>query len=212
MNDAEYSFDDLLCRSLMLFRQFRLYDDCMEEENAYELLRVAEQIVTGNKNGVCVAKLGCVVECLAHKYYIDEDTDKILEEVDTFLMKFWKGIKQPSPEAFATSLWLGEYFLLRFKNHNSKERGRSKKMLSKVMSAMADMLRKPEKQKELCLTSFCVFEEALDWVKQVCDTNICEKQVVALLERLYRFQELGLLHEGERAQSILRQKIWEFYY
>lgn len=212
MNDAEYSFDDLLCRSLMLFRQFRLYDDCIEEENAYKLLRVAEQIVTGNKDGVCVAKLGCVVECLAHKYYINDDTDDILKDVDTFLVKYWKGLKQPSPEVFIASLWVGEYFLLRFKNPNSRSHGSSKKMLSKVLSSMADILRKPEKQKITCLNSTSVFEETVDWIKQICDANVCEKQVVTLLERLYHCQEIGLLHEDEGCRSLLRQQIWELYY
>ena len=30
MNDIDCSYDDLLCRSLSLFRQFRLYDDRIE--------------------------------------------------------------------------------------------------------------------------------------------------------------------------------------
>lgn len=65
-----------------------------------------------------MAKLGCVIECLAHRFYINDNTDGILEEVDTFLIKFWKGIKQPSSEAFIASLWVGEYFLLRLKIRN----------------------------------------------------------------------------------------------
>lgn len=54
---------------------------------------------------------------------------------------------------------------------------------------MADMLRKPEKQKVLSLSSVAVLEETVDWVKEVCDVHICEKQVVILLERLYYLQE-----------------------
>ena len=108
MNDADCPFDDLLCQSLSLFHQFRLYDDRMEEDNAFKFLREAEKVVADNKDGVCVAKLGCVIECLAHRFYINDNTDGILEEVDTFLIKFWKGIKQPSSEAFIASLWVGE--------------------------------------------------------------------------------------------------------
>ena len=40
---------------------------------------------------------------------------------------------------------------------------------------MADMLRKPEKQKVLSLSSVAVLEETVDWVKEVCDVHICEK-------------------------------------
>ena len=40
MNDIDCSYDDLLCRSLSLFRQFRLYDDRIEEDNAFVFLRV----------------------------------------------------------------------------------------------------------------------------------------------------------------------------
>ena len=38
MNDIDCSYDDLLCRSLSLFRQFRLYDDRIEEDNAFVFL------------------------------------------------------------------------------------------------------------------------------------------------------------------------------
>lgn len=110
MNDIDCSYDDLLCRSLSLFRQFRLYDDRIEEDNAFVFLREAEKVVSDTRNGVCVAKLGCVIECLAHRFYINDDTDVILEEVDVFLIKFWKGLKQPSPETFIASLWLENTF------------------------------------------------------------------------------------------------------
>lgn len=211
MNDTDCPFDDLLCRSLSLFHQFRLYDDCIEEENAFKFLREAEKIVSATKNGVCVAKLGCVIECLAQRFYIDDDTDGMLGEVDTFLIKFWKGLKHPSVEAFVASLWIGEYFLLRLKNPKSHTYGRSKKMVSKILSFMADMLRKSEKQKVLCLSSTDVFEETVDWVKEVCDMHICEKQMVVLLERLYSLQERGMLQQEEVGKNILRQQIWDFY-
>ena len=81
MNDTDCLFDDLLCRSLSLFHQFRLYDDCVEEDNAFKALREAEKIVSNTRNGICVAKLGCVIECLAHRFYIDDDTDGVLGEV-----------------------------------------------------------------------------------------------------------------------------------
>lgn len=212
MNDTDCPFDDLLCRSLSLFHQFRLYDDCIEEDNALKALREAEKIVSDTKNGVCVAKLGCVIECLAHRYYIDDNTDGMLGEVDTFLIKFWKRLEYPSAEAFTASLWIGEYFLLRLKNPKSRVHSRSKKMVSRILSFMADMLRKPEKQKNLCLSSVDVFEETVDWVKEVCDMHICEKQMVHLLERLYSLQEKGMLQQDEAGKNVLRQQIWDFYY
>ena len=188
MNDADCSFDDLLCQSLSLFHQFRLYDDRMEEDNAFKFLREAEKVVADN-------------------------TDGILEEVDTFLIKFWKGIKQPSSEAFIASLWVGEYFLLRLKNPESRFRSRSKKMVSKILSFMADMLRKPEKQKALTLSSVVVLEETVDWIKEICDMHICEKQLVVLLERLYHLQEIGMLQQEEdETKNTLRRQMWDFYY
>lgn len=212
MNDTDCPFDDLLCRSLSLFHQFRLYDDCIEEDNAFKSLREAEKIVSDTKNGVCVAKLGCVIECLAHRYYIDDDTDGVLGEVDSFLIKFWKRLEHPSTEAFTASLWIGEYFLLRLKNPKSRAHSRSKKMVSRILAFMADMLRKPEKQKVLCLSSVDVFEETVDWVKEVCDMHICEKQMILLLERLYSLQEKGLLQQDEVGKNVLRQQLWDFYY
>ena len=204
MNDADCSFDDLLCQSLSLFHQFRLYDDHVEEDNAFKFLREAEKVVADNKDGVCVAKLGCVIECLAHRFYINDNTDGILEEVDTFLIKFWK---------VSTSLWVGEYFLLRLKNPESRFRSRSKKMVSKILSFMADMLRKPEKQKTCTLSSVVVLEETVDWIKEICDMQICEKQIVVLLERLYHLQEIGMIQQEEdETKNTLRQQMWDFYY
>lgn len=136
-----------------------------------------------------------------------------MEEVDTFLIKFWKGIKQPSSEAFIASLWVGEYFLLRLKNPESRFRSRSKKMVSKILSFMADMLRKPEKQKTLTLSSVVVLEETVDWIKEICDMHICEKQIVVLLEGLYHLQEIGMLQQEEdETKNTLRQQMWDFYY
>ncbi len=212
MNDADCPFDALLCRSLSLFHQFRLYDDCVEEENAFRALREAEKIVSDTRNGICVAKLGCVIECLAHRFFIDDDTDGMLGKVDAFLIKFWKGLKPLSAETFIASLWIGEYFLLRLKNPKSRVRVRSRKMVAKLLSFMADMLHKPEKQKVLCLSSNDVFEETVDWVKEVCDMHICEKQMVLLLERLYSLQEKGLLQQEEGGKNTLRQQMWDFYY
>ena len=136
----------------------------------------------------------------------------MLGEVDTFLIKFWKRLEYPSAEAFTASLWIGEYFLLRLKNPKSRVHSRSKKMVSRILSFMADMLRKPEKQKNLCLSSVDVFEETVDWVKEVCDMHICEKQMVLLLERLYSLQEKGMLQQDEAGKNVLRQQIWDFYY
>ena len=105
-----------------------------------------------------------------------------------------------------------KYFLLRLKNPKSRLHGRSKKMVSKILSFMADMLRKPEKQKVLSLSSVAVLEETVDWVKEVCDVHICEKQVVILLERLYYLQEKGMLGEEADGKNALRRQIWDFYY
>ena len=62
---------------------------------------------------------------------------------------------------------------------------------------MADMLRKPEKQKTCTLSSVVVLEETVDWIKEICDMHICEKQIVVLLERLYHLQEIGMLQQEE---------------
>ena len=52
----------------------------------------------------------------------------------------------------------------------------------------------------------------MDWVKEVCDMHICEKQMVLLLERLYSLQEKGMLQQGDGGKNTLRQQIWDFYY
>ena len=67
-------------------------------------------------------------------------------------------------------------------------------------------------KKLLSLSSVAVLEETVDWVKEVCDVHICEKQVVTLLERLYHLQEMGMLEGEADGKNTLRQQIWDFYY
>lgn len=209
MYNSEYSFDDLLCRSLSLFRQFRLYDDCMAcEESAIKLLGEAEAVIADSHDIVCVAKLGCVIECLAHKYYMHSDTDGMQKNAETLLIKSWKGLKKTDPEAFIISLWLGEFFLLRLKNIESRSHNRSKNLVSKILSFMTDMLRKPEQQQ---ITSE-LLDETVNWVKEICDMHICEKRVVVLLERIYSMQKAGMGLPEEPTKDTLLRQMWNFYY
>ena len=86
-------------------------------------------------------------------------------------------------------------------------------MVSKILSFLADMIRKPEKQKALTLSSVVVLEETVDWIKEISDMHICEKQIVVLLERLYHLQEIGMLQQGEdETKNTLRRQMWDFYY
>lgn len=215
MNDAEFSFDDLLCHSLSLFQQFRLYDDCIDcEESAIKVLREAEQITSDIHNDIYTAKWGCVIECLAHKYYISSDTDEVLEDVDVALIKSFKGLKKSLPDVFVVSLWIGEYFLLRLKSEESRYHSRSKDMVSKVLSFMTDLMKKPEKEWEPHSFSAELFDETVNWVKEICDMHICEKRVVALLEKLYLMEKFDRVapKEPQASKKSLLRFIWDFYY
>ena len=53
----------------------------------------------------------------------------------------------------------------------------------------------------------------MDWIKEICDMHICEKQIVVLLEGLYHLQEIGMLQQEEdETKNTLRQQMWDFYY
>lgn len=85
MESAEYSLDELLCQSLLLFRQYRFYDAPECGEKAFRMLEEAHVWMGRTQECVDMAKWGCVIECLAQKYYIEDDTDAILEEIDAAL-------------------------------------------------------------------------------------------------------------------------------
>lgn len=201
------SFDDLLCRLISMFRKYRLYDDRIEEENALKLLREAEHIASESKDLVCVAKMGCVIEYLVHRFYIADDTDIALREVDALLTTFKKELKHPSAEVFASSLWIGEYFLFRFKSPNSRAGRRSKKMISEILSFMTKSINKADRHSPLLFPSNELFEETVDWVKELCDAHICERQVVALLKKLYSIQAKGVMQQEVGEKSALRQQL-----
>ena len=72
--------DELLCQSLLLFRQYRFYDAPECGEKAFRILEEAHVWMGRTQECVDMAKWGCVIECLAQKYYIEDDTDAILED------------------------------------------------------------------------------------------------------------------------------------
>ena len=112
MESAEYSLDELLCQSLLLFRQYRFYDAPECGEKAFRILEEAHVWMGRTQECVDMAKWGCVIECLAQKYYIEDDTDAILEEIDAALVAHWKRIEKIHAEVTTVYLWLGYYFLL----------------------------------------------------------------------------------------------------
>ena len=71
MESAEYSLDELLCQSLLLFRQYRFYDAPECGEKAFRILEEAHVWMGRTQECVDMAKWGCVIECLAQKYYIE---------------------------------------------------------------------------------------------------------------------------------------------
>lgn len=212
MDDNNLSLDDLLCRSISEFRQFRLYDDHIKEENAFKLLREAEQTTRGSKDAICLAKLGCVIEYLAQRFYIANDTDIVLVETDEQLVSFKKELNHPSVDTFATSLWVGEYFLYRLKNPKSQSAKRSKKMIAEVLSYMAKSIAKCDKSGSLPFSfSSVLFEETVDWAKDVCDAQVCERQVVKLLNKLHAVQLKGSLlqhyEDGREGEKYMLLKV-----
>ena len=86
--------DELLCQSLLLFRQYRFYDAPECGEKAFRILEEAHVWMGRTQECVDMAKWGCVIECLAQKYYIEDDTDAILEEIDAALVAHWKRIEK----------------------------------------------------------------------------------------------------------------------
>ena len=87
MESTEYTLDGLLCQSILLFHQSRFYDTCRESETeAFQLLEQARLVMRDTQSCVDMAKWGCTFECLAQKYYINGDTDGVLEEIDLSLI------------------------------------------------------------------------------------------------------------------------------
>lgn len=150
MESTEYTLDGLLCQSILLFLSRRFYDTCRESETeAFQLLEQARLVMRDTQSCVDMAKWGCTFECLAQKYYINGDTDGVLEEIDTALASFWKRIEASRVETFAVYLWLGYYFLLRFRNGASNSRGRCKRVMSDILSYLTETFRKVRKKPAL---------------------------------------------------------------
>ena len=64
MESAEYSLDELLCQSLLLFRQYRFYDAPECGEKAFRILEEAHVWMGRTQECVDMAKWGCVIECV----------------------------------------------------------------------------------------------------------------------------------------------------
>lgn len=214
MECAEYSLDELLCQSLLLFRQYRLYDDPDCFVNASRMLEEVRRLIDNTQSGVDMAKWGCVVECLAQKFYISSDTDTMLGEFDVALAAYWKRIEKSPLEPFTVYLWLGYYCLLRFRNGHSHSHSRSKQMMSNILSFLIDTFRKFKEDtipaEILPFFSADIWGETVCWMEQVHDTRICEKQSAVLLGQLYNMKKMEVQQE-QGTQDTLLQHILEFY-
>ena len=213
--ETEDSLDELLCRSIVLFCQCRLYGGGLEcELQASSTLEEARQLADGTKDGVHMAKWGCVVECLAQKFYISDDTDRMLGDIDNYLISCWKTARKSTAGVFSAYLWFGYYFLLRFRNGSSRVSSRSRHAMSDILSSLTEIFRKLKKEpasgEVLALFPTDVWGETVYWAELVCDSCICERQSAVLLGELYDLKRVEL-QQGGTGQNILLQKILEFY-
>lgn len=213
--ESEYSFDELLCQSLQLFRQYRLYGDepgC--EDKASLMLKEAQHFANDSKDNICMAKWGCVMECLAQNFYISDETDTVLGKMDISLISFWKKAERSEIAVFPFYLWIGYYFLLRCRNDQSVFRGRSKRTISEIVTFLAEVFRK-FKNKAIPVEALSFFPadlwgETVCWAELVHDTRVCEKQSAYLLAQLYNLKKAGI-QQGESEESVLLQQILKFY-
>lgn len=184
MESTECSLDELLCQSLVLFRQCRFYDNCQESEVEASHLLEEAHVMAGTKSVVDMAKWGCTLECLAQKYYINGDTDELLSDLDSCLVTFWKKVEASSVDAFSVYLWLGYYFLLRFRNRQSCCHARCKRAMSEILSFLIEIFRKFKSksipEEIIPLFPADVWGETVYWVELVHDSCLCEKQSAAL--------------------------------
>ena len=172
--------DELLCQSLLLFRQYRFYDAPECGEKAFRILEEAH------------VWMGRTQECVAH----------------------WKRIEKIHAEVTTVYLWLGYYFLLRFRNRESRSHSRCKQIMSSLLCALVEIFRKVEKggapTEVLSHLSVDVWGETVCWMEQVHDSRLCEKQSSALLAQLYNLKSVEL-EKGPGKQDALLQQILEFY-
>lgn len=214
MKSAECSLDVLLCQALLQYRQYRLYDAHECEEKAYRILKETRVLIKNEQNGVDVAKWGCVVECLAQKYYIESNTDEVLKDIDIALITFWKKVEKTTTEAFPACLWLGYYFLLRFRDKYSRCHSRSKQVMTAILTFMIDEFHRIEKETVpmnlFGYFSADVWSETVLWVEQVYDSGLCQKQSAAVLQQLYNLKLVDLPQSFNK-HNVLLQHILEFY-
>lgn len=215
MESTEYSLDELLCQSLSQYRQNRFYDDSFEsEQKASNMLEEAWALVNNTGNCVDMAKMGCALEYLVQTFYINCNTDKLLNNMDKALITFWKKKKSDCLEVFPVYLWFGYYFLLRFRNRRSVFHSRDKRMVANVLSFLVDTFRKFKTKtisvEVLPLFSSNVWDETVCWVEQVHDSGLCEKQSASLLYQLYDLRKTEVSDDVPVRDALL-QWILEFY-
>lgn len=213
--EPKYSFDELLCQSLLLFRQDRMYGDVPEcREKASLMLGEARHLINESMDTICIAKWGCVIETLAQKYYINNETDAVLEGMDVFLISQWKKAEHSDIEVFSFYLWIGYYFLLRSRNSQTHFRARSRRIMCDIVSCITEIFRKFKNKavptEILSLFPTDVWGETVYWAELVHDTRICEKQSAHLLAQLYNLKKVEL-QQSEPGQNVLLQQILEFY-
>ena len=144
-----------------------------------------------------------------------QESEKLLEatwEMDAETVA--EQIEKIHAEVTTVYLWLGYYFLLRFRNRESRSHSRCKQIMSSLLCALVEIFRKVEKggapTEVLSHLSVDVWGETVCWMEQVHDSRLCEKQSSALLAQLYNLKSVEL-EKGPGKQDALLQQILEFY-
>ena len=144
-----------------------------------------------------------------------QESEKLLEatwEMDAETVA--EQIEKIHAEVTTVYLWLGYYFLLRFRNRESRSHSRCKQIMSSLLCALVEIFRKVEKggapTEVLSHLSVDVWGETVCWMEQVHDSRLCEKQSSALLAQLYNLKSVEL-EKGPGKQDALLQQILECY-
>lgn len=214
--NMDLSFDKQLVECLSGFQNSNQAENKEQvEEKAFQLLEQIQQEVAVSPHEIRLAKWGCLVAYLVRHSFVEAEVDELLAETDERLISLWQEMEVSYVDISQVFLWMGDYFLFRYCDKQSKLRSRSFQILEKMLHCIEQLFHKPEHSEiyvePIFLFPTSVWQEMEWWLLRINEYCLSES-VRRVLNNLYALRDSEVLLHSNSPKDALRCQLRNGYF